>query len=63
MIETMGLTETCAPILSNPPTPNKIKYGSPGIAYGNEVIIFDENFKELPRNTIGQRKVFIMIGC
>src|SRR5210317_520980 len=45
MIETMGLTETCAPILSNPPTPNKIKYGSPGIAYGNEVIIFDENFK------------------
>jgi acyl-CoA synthetase (AMP-forming)/AMP-acid ligase II len=54
MIETMGLTETCAPILSNPPTPNKIKYGSPGIAYGNEVIIFDENFKELPRNTIGQ---------
>jgi acyl-CoA synthetase (AMP-forming)/AMP-acid ligase II len=54
MIETMGLTETCAPILSNPPTPNKIKYGSPGIAYGNEVIIFDENFKELPRNTVGQ---------
>jgi acyl-CoA synthetase (AMP-forming)/AMP-acid ligase II len=54
MIETMGLTETCAPILSNPPTPKKIKYGSPGIAYGNEVIIFDENFKELPRNTIGQ---------
>jgi acyl-CoA synthetase (AMP-forming)/AMP-acid ligase II len=54
MIETMGLTETCAPILSNPPTPSKIKYGSPGIAYGNEVIIFDENFKELPRNTIGQ---------
>jgi acyl-CoA synthetase (AMP-forming)/AMP-acid ligase II len=54
MIETMGLTETCAPILSNPPAPNKIKYGSPGIAYGNEVMIFDENFKELPRNTIGQ---------
>jgi acyl-CoA synthetase (AMP-forming)/AMP-acid ligase II len=54
MIETMGLTETCAPILSNPPAPNKIKYGSPGIAYGNEVMIFDENFKELPRNAIGQ---------
>ena len=46
MIETMGLTETCAPILSNPPVPSKIKYGSPGIAYGNEVMIFDKNFNE-----------------
>ena len=54
MIETMGLTETCAPILSNPPHPNKIKYGSPGIPYGNEVKIFDENFNEVERNTIGQ---------
>ena len=54
MIETMGLTETCAPILSNPPSPNPIKYGSPGIAYGNEVKIFDENFNEVERNSIGQ---------
>ena len=54
MIETMGLTETCAPILANPPHPNKIKYGSPGIPYGNEVKIFDENFNEVERNTIGQ---------
>ena len=54
MIETMGLTETCAPILSNPPPPNHIKYGSPGIAYGNEVKILDEDFKEVERNIIGQ---------
>ena len=54
MIETMGLTETCAPILSNPPSPNHIKYGSPGIAYGNEVKILDEDFKEVERNIIGQ---------
>ena len=54
MIETMGLTETCAPILSNPPYPNPIKYGSPGIPYGNEVKIFDENFVESKRNIIGQ---------
>ena len=54
MIETMGLTETCAPILSNPPSPNPIKYGSPGIAYGNEVKILDEEFKEVERNIIGQ---------
>jgi len=39
MIETMGLTETCAPILSNPLPPGKIKHGSPGLAYGNEVKI------------------------
>ena len=54
MIETMGLTETCAPILSNPPSPNPIKYGSPGIPYGNEVKILDEKFNEVERNTIGQ---------
>ena len=54
MIETMGLTETCAPILSNPPPPNSIKYGSPGIPYGNEVKIFDEKFNEVEKNSIGQ---------
>ena len=54
MIETMGLTESCAPILSNPLPPKKIKYGSPGIPYGNKVIILDDNFKEVPKNTIGQ---------
>ena len=51
MIETMGLTETCAPILSNPLPPGEIKHGSPGLAYGtqgagrligpNQALIFD----------------------
>ena len=54
MIETMGLTETCAPILSNPLPPGKIKHGSPGLAYGNEVKILNSNFKEVEINTIGQ---------
>ncbi|MFL2884359.1 MAG: AMP-binding protein [Candidatus Pelagibacter sp.] len=54
LIETMGLTETCAPILSNPRDPNKIKYGSPGIAYGNDVKILDNNYIEVKRNEIGQ---------
>ena len=54
LIETMGLTETCAPILSNPVDPSKIKYGSPGIAYGNDVKILDRNFIEVKRNEIGQ---------
>ena len=54
MIETMGLTESCAPILSNPLPPKKIKHGSPGIPYGNQVMILNNEFKEVPRNTIGQ---------
>ena len=54
MIETMGLTETCAPILSNPLPPGKIKYGSPGIPYGNKVIIVDLELQYVPRNTVGQ---------
>jgi len=54
MIETLGLTESCAPILSNPLPPKKNKYGSSGIPYGNEVIIVDSKFKEISRNTVGQ---------
>jgi acyl-CoA synthetase (AMP-forming)/AMP-acid ligase II len=41
IIETMGLTETAAQILSNPLPPGVRKIGSPGIAYGNEICIFD----------------------
>jgi len=54
MIETMGLTETCAPILSNPLPPGRIKYGSPGIPYGNKVKIVDKKVEDVTRNTIGQ---------
>ena len=54
IIETMGLTETAAPILSNPIDPFKRKYGSPGIAVGNEVRIVDEHAKEIPRRTTGE---------
>ncbi|MEM9144954.1 MAG: AMP-binding protein [Pseudomonadota bacterium] len=39
IIETMGLTETAAQILSNPLPPGERKLGSPGRAYGNEVAI------------------------
>jgi acyl-CoA synthetase (AMP-forming)/AMP-acid ligase II len=41
IVETMGITETAAPLLSNPLDPAKHKLGSPGIAYGNEVRIAD----------------------
>ena len=42
IIETMGLTETSSPILSYTLPPGKMKYGSPGIAWGNEVRIVDK---------------------
>ncbi|MCB1800356.1 MAG: AMP-binding protein [Gammaproteobacteria bacterium] len=42
IIETMGLTETAAQILSNPMPPAQAKYGSPGIAVGNEAKVVDE---------------------
>jgi len=37
IVETMGLTETAAQILSNPLPPGQRKIGSPGIGYGCEV--------------------------
>lgn len=54
IIETMGLTETAAQILSNPLPPGVRKIGSPGIAYGNDVIIADSQQKELPTDEEGE---------
>ncbi|MBW4706638.1 AMP-binding protein [Roseobacter sp. YSTF-M11] len=46
IIETMGLTETAAQILSNPLPPGTRKIGSPGIAFGNEVAVFAPDMTE-----------------
>lgn len=54
IIETMGLTETGAQILSNPMPPAVAKIGSPGVAVGNEVIIGDESQIEVPRGETGE---------
>lgn len=54
IIETMGLTETSSPILSNPLPPGLIKYGSPGIAWGNKVRIVDKQLKPLNANEEGE---------
>lgn len=54
IIETMGLTETAAPVFSNPLDPSKRKYGSPGQAVGNEAMIVDNRFVEVPRGTCGE---------
>ena len=54
MIETMGLTETAAQILSNPLPPKPRKIGSPGIAFGNMVTVIDANSKSLPAGEKGE---------
>ena len=54
IIETMGLTETAAQILSNPMPPANSKYGSPGIAFGNEAKIIHDDGTDAPNNKIGE---------
>ncbi|MEZ8016206.1 MAG: AMP-binding protein [Ascidiaceihabitans sp.] len=54
VIETMGLTETAAQILSNPLPPRTRKIGSPGIAYGNEVTILAPDLSECKAGDEGE---------
>ncbi len=54
MLETMGLTETAAPILANPLPPAKRIAGSVGIAFGNQVKVVDEKNLEMPVGQAGQ---------
>ena len=54
IIETMGLTETGAQILSNPLPPGERKIGSPGQAVGNEVMIADEELTSVEALVTGE---------
>jgi acyl-CoA synthetase (AMP-forming)/AMP-acid ligase II len=54
IIETMGLTETAAPVFSNPVNPSQRKYGSPGQTVGNIAKIIDNAGQEVPRGTQGE---------
>lgn len=54
IVETMGLTETAAQILSNPMPPAQNQYGSPGCAVGNEACIMDKTGAVLPAGKIGE---------
>lgn len=54
IVETMGLTETAAQILSNPLPPGLRKIGSPGKAYGNEISILSAELTPLPANLQGE---------
>ena len=54
IIETMGLTETAAQILSNPLPPSVRKIGSPGIAFGCIVMIQNSEGEEVPHGVEGE---------
>lgn len=54
IIETMGLTETGAQILSNPLPPGERKIGSPGQAVGNEVMIADDQQQPVEAKVTGE---------
>ena len=54
MLETMGLTETAAPILSNPMPPEIRIPGSVGLPFGNEATILNSEEEEMSANEIGE---------
>lgn len=54
IVETMGLTETAAQILSNPLPPSLRKIGSPGTAIGNEVAIMAPDMTPRPCGAEGE---------
>ena len=54
IVETMGITEAAAQILTNPLPPTPCRIGSPGLPYGNEVIIADGEGIELGANEQGE---------
>ena len=54
IIETMGLTETAAQILSNPLPPGVRKVGSPGVAHGNQVRILAPDLSECAPGVEGE---------
>ncbi|MDE2003982.1 MAG: AMP-binding protein [Betaproteobacteria bacterium] len=55
IIETMGLTETAAPVFTNPLDPAKRRIGSPGQAFGNEAKVVDPGTgRDLPAGEPGE---------
>ena len=65
VVETMGLTETAAQILSNPLPPATRKIGSPGVAHGCEVAILAPDLAPVGVDTEGEiavRGPNVMLG-
>lgn len=58
LIETMGLTETAAQILTNPMPPGQRKPGSPGLPVGDEVLIANEHGELVANGVEGEILVY-----
>lgn len=54
IVETMGLTETAAQMLSNPLPPGLRKIGSPGVAIGNETAILSKDLQIVTDGSEGE---------
>ena len=54
IVETMGLTETAAQMLSNPLPPGTRKIGSPGIPIGNETAILSKDLQIVTDGSEGE---------
>nr|MCU0952320.1 AMP-binding protein [Burkholderiaceae bacterium] len=54
IVETMGLTETVAPVFSNPIEPARRKVGSVGRASGCEARVVDAEGRALPDGQVGE---------
>jgi len=54
LVETMGLTETAAQILSNPMPPAARQSGSPGLPVGCELRVVDTDGRECPAGVDGE---------
>lgn len=57
IIETMGISETAAQILSNPIESSKTKIGSVGIAYGNQIRIANKNMQTAKAGEVGEIQI------
>jgi long-chain acyl-CoA synthetase len=58
IIETMGLTETAAPVFTNPLEPGLRKIGSPGQAFGNQARVADpQDGRILPIGATGEIQI------
>lgn len=54
VIETMGMTETAAPVFSNPYEPSRRRIGSIGLPAGVEAKVIDRDGRELGPNLTGE---------
>ncbi|MGN6318813.1 AMP-binding protein [Trinickia sp.] len=54
IVETMGMTETAAPVFSNPYEPGRRRVGSIGLPSGSEAKVIDREGRECGPNEVGE---------